>query len=62
MSINPFYLIAVFLLVLGAALMRNTDHFAQGGGDSYQNRRTRRLIGELVLLMSALALGIAFIS
>ena len=61
-TLNAFYPTAVVLFVVGAALMRDTDYYSQGGGDTYQRRRTRRLIGEMVLLTAALALGIAILS
>jgi hypothetical protein len=62
MIINAFYPTTLVLLALGAALRWDTDPFTQCGGDTYQRKRMRRLIGEILLLTAALSLGIAILS
>ena len=62
MSTYAFYLITLVLLAIGAALMWDTDPYTLGGGDTYQKKRARRLVGEMLLGTAALSLGIALIS
>lgn len=62
MTLNAFYLAALILCAIGAALMWDTDPYTLGGGDTYRRKRARRLVGELLFLTAALSLGLAVIS
>lgn len=62
MSFNAFYPAALILFGIGAILRRDTDYFTTCGGDDYARKRTRRLVGVMILFTAALALVIALIS
>jgi uncharacterized membrane protein len=52
-----FYLGAVVLIVVGALLMKKTSPFSRVGGRAYERKRKRKVLGVLLLVVAALALG-----
>ena len=63
-SMNPlaYYLGAVVLLGLSVILIRGTSPQADCGCSSYEKKRVRSLIGKILLVTSALCLGIGLLA
>jgi hypothetical protein len=57
-----FYLGAVLLCVLGSLCMRNTSPYTRAGGEKFEKRGKRRLLGQLLLVIAGLCLGVAIIT
>ena len=57
-----FYLGAAALFGLGALCIRKTSPYSKVGGTTYERRRTRRVIGEILLIAGALLLGLGLLS
>ncbi len=59
---NIFYLVALLLVVVGSALVWDTEPYTDAGGSAYERKRARRQVGNMVLIMSTFALVIALLS
>jgi len=57
-----FYLGSLGLFVLGSLLIRNTSPYSRSGGTEYERKRTRKIVGEILLIAGALLLGLAMLS
>jgi hypothetical protein len=57
-----FYLLALGLFGLGLLLIRHTSPYSREGGSRFEWKMRRRLIGEVLILASILALGLAVVN
>jgi hypothetical protein len=57
-----FYLGAVGLFGLGALLLRKTSPYSRVGGIRYERKRTRKIVGAILLIAAALLLGLGLLN
>jgi hypothetical protein len=57
-----YYIGAIGFFSLGALCIRNTSPHSRVGGTVYERRKTRKIVGEILLIAGALMLGMAFLS
>jgi O-antigen/teichoic acid export membrane protein len=62
MSPTVLFLVATGLVGFCAVLMRGTAPYSGEGGSDYEKRKTRRLLGILLLVAGAICFGIALLA
>jgi len=62
MNTIAFYLGAVALSILGLLCLRHTSPYTRAGGDKFEKRGKRRLIGYLLFVVAGLSLIMALIA
>jgi hypothetical protein len=53
-----FYLGALGLFGLGSLLIRHTSPYSRSGGAKYERKRTRKIVGVILLIAGVLLLGL----
>jgi hypothetical protein len=62
MTATIFYILALGLFGLGLLLLRHTSPYSREGGSRFEWQMRRRTIGEILILASFLALGLAVVN
>jgi hypothetical protein len=57
-----FYFAAAALVGLSTFVLKRTSPYSRCGGVAYEKRRMRRLAGEILLFVAALALGVGLLA